>query len=85
LGAISTTSTDVKWLVSWIAVIGTILGSLAAFTFAGRYKYLATSYNYPARGLKWLRNAYYRLPDSEKPERVNDFHTGFRVRHFYRK
>lgn len=73
LGAVSTTLTDSKWLAAWIAVIGTMSGALVAFTFAGRYQSLVTSYGLTARRLKWLRNAWSRLPDDEKPKEAGDF------------
>jgi hypothetical protein len=73
LGGISSAMADAIWPAAWIAVIGTITGALAAFTFAGRYQYLMTSYTITSRRLKWLRNEWYRLPEEEKSEKFGDF------------
>jgi conflict system pore-forming effector with SLATT domain len=72
LGAVST-ATAQTWPAAWIAFIGTISGALAAFAFAGRYQYLLTSYQATAQRLTWLRNAWYRLPDAEKPKKAGEF------------
>ncbi len=72
LGAVSTT-TVTKWPAAWVAVIGTITAALAAFTFAGRYQYLITSYALTARRLTWLRNAWYRVSGDEKASKAGEF------------
>ncbi|MGK7910971.1 MAG: DUF4231 domain-containing protein [Synechococcus sp.] len=71
LGGIS--AADIDWSAAWVAVIGTISGAIAAFTFAGRYRYLMTSYTLTARRLKWIANAWYRLPDDEKAQKVGSY------------
>ena len=64
---------DIDWSASWVAVIGTISGALAAFTFAGRYRYLMTSYTLTARRLKWIHNAWHRLSEDEKSQKFGLF------------
>ncbi|MEM8714708.1 MAG: DUF4231 domain-containing protein, partial [Cyanobacteria bacterium P01_G01_bin.4] len=71
LGGIS--AADIDWSAAWVAVIGTISGAIAAFTFAGRYRYLMTSYTLTARRLKWIHNAWQRLSDSEKSQKLGTF------------
>ncbi|MEL7475620.1 MAG: DUF4231 domain-containing protein, partial [Cyanobacteria bacterium J06555_12] len=71
LGGIS--AADIDWSSAWVAVIGTISGAVAAFTFAGRYRYLMTSYTLTARRLKWTHNAWQRLSDSEKSQKLGTF------------
>ena len=64
---------DIEWSASWVAVIGTISGALAAFTFAGRYRYLMTSYTLTARRLKWISNAWHRLSEADKLQKTGEF------------
>ena len=73
LGAVSVVLTDMTRLAAWVAVIGTISGTLTAFTFAGRYKYLITSYELTARRLKWIMHEWDLLSKEDKQNQFGAF------------
>lgn len=73
LGAIGASSTSSTWTAGWIAVIGAISGSIAAFAFAGRYQYLSISYELTARRLKMLVHDWRLLAEAEKPGKAGEF------------
>jgi len=54
LGGFAAVDTDSAWAAAWIGVIGTTTGAVAAYLYAERSEYLATSYDLTARRLDWL-------------------------------
>ncbi len=73
LGAIGASSMATTWMAGWIAVIGTISGSIAAFAFAGRYQYLSISYELTARRLQALVREWRLLAEAERPGQAGPF------------
>jgi hypothetical protein len=67
LGALGLTG----WTAGWIAVISTIVASITAFAYAGRYQYLIISYQTTANKLERLRVLWEskRKPDTDTTER----------------
>jgi hypothetical protein len=54
LGALGSTG----WTAGWVAVISTIIASVAAYTYAGRYQYLIISYQATMNRLELLRTRW---------------------------
>jgi hypothetical protein len=77
LGGIGAALEGAGWTAPWVAVIGTISGATAAFIFAGRYEYLAQSYELTARRLRWLITDWQRLPAAEKEHERGEFVNAF--------
>jgi hypothetical protein len=77
LGGIGAALEGAKWIAAWVAVLGTISGAVAAFIFAGRYEYLAQSYELTARRLRWLIDDWQRLPAADKERKAGDFVNAF--------
>jgi hypothetical protein len=73
IGAASTAIDGLFGSTAWIAVVSTISGAVATYTFAGRYQYLVTSYELTARKLKSIRNAWHRLSEAEKAARKGEY------------
>lgn len=73
LGSIAAALSDTVWPAAWIAVIGSITGALTAYSFAGKYQYLMTSYEATARQLRFLHNEWDRVPDEEKEAKAGEY------------
>lgn len=73
LGAIGASGIGVAWAAGWIAVIGAVSGSVAAFGFAGRYQYLAMSYELTSRRLNWLIHDWNLTPKAERLQKASQF------------
>lgn len=73
LGAVAAALSETVWPAAWIAVIGSITGALTAFSFAGKYQYLMTSYEITAVRLTFLYNEWDRIPDDEKEARAGEY------------